>query len=141
MPPLLEFDMLTFVPTRRFWSKTRELRDTLGDLAARIAALEDALRVSHAINAAFLHPLLGKDLLKIKEPYLGNPSESVAPTRSASPDDSHRTHPPSTNAHPTTRLDTDSLVEALGSLSIDRSGRTKYFGPGALASVSISRHL
>jgi hypothetical protein len=127
---------------RRFWSQTHELKDTLRDLAGRIAALESALRISHAINASSTHPLLEADLLKIKEPYLRVSStasvvQPVLTTQSSSSQDSASAltapnHPSVTNG------DTCGMVEALGSLAITRNGRTKYFGPAAMASVSVS---
>jgi hypothetical protein len=136
--------MLTFVLCRRFWSRTHELQDTLRDLAARIAALEAALRTSHAIHATKPHPLLAEDLLRIKEPHLRAPS-STAPasqpfvaTRSSSSQDGTSTLSVPDFPSIAKADDTSSgMVEALGSLALNRNGRTKYFGPAALAAVSI----
>jgi hypothetical protein len=132
-----------FITIRRFWERTRELRDTLGDLAGRIAALELALQASHAITSSLLHPLLEEDMLKIKEPYLRAPSpispisQPIPTTGSSSPREPTDTSSASVSSS-TTKSDTcTGVVEALGSLSINRNGRTKYFGPAALASVSV----
>jgi hypothetical protein len=78
----------------------------------------------------------------MKEPYLrvsstGPVVQPVITTQSSPSQDSASMlsvsdQPPVTNA------DACGIVEALGSLAITRNGRTKYFGPAAMASVSIS---
>jgi hypothetical protein len=119
----------TFVLSRRFWSRTHELKDILGDLAARIAALEVALRASHAINGSSTHRLLEDSLLKIKERHLRSPSPTTPPSVSTTSASSPQDLP---------QAESGGVVEALGSLAINRNGRTKYFGPAALATVSVA---
>jgi hypothetical protein len=120
---------------RRFWSKTHELRDNLGDLAARISALEGALRASFAIHASGVHPLLEEDQLKLKEPFLRAETRTSPPISSTPPLISPPIFGDSSSSSDVSVPPSES-VEALGSMTILRNGRSKYFGPTALSPVS-----
>jgi hypothetical protein len=107
----------------------------LGELAGRIAELEDALRESHALHSASTHRLLQADLLALKEPYLplGFMVTSMSHTG---------TRPPasvSSDDRPDLAVEVsvkdEDIPASRGSLSIDRFGRTEYYGTAALSSV------
>jgi hypothetical protein len=104
----------------------------LGGLARRIAELEGALRVSHAIHSTTTHRLLQAHLLALKEPYL--PSGFVATsvqhigTQSVSGEEG-----PDLPAQVLAKE--EDIPASRGSLSIDRFGRTRYYGSAALSTV------
>jgi hypothetical protein len=113
----------------------------LGELARRITELEDALRESHALQSASTHRLLQADLLALKEPYL--------PLGFAVTSMSHAgTQPPASvssgdglDLAVELSLKEEDIPASLGSLSIDRFGRTEYYGTAALSSVRRSSML
>ncbi|KAK7061133.1 hypothetical protein VNI00_000869 [Paramarasmius palmivorus] len=87
-----------------------ELHEKIHELASRVRELEDALRVDHAQLTGEQHPLLSEELLKIKAPL-----QREAPAiRNGVVKQEEEPNP--------------DVVDAFGSLSIDMSGKTKYFG-------------
>jgi hypothetical protein len=110
---------------RRFWPRVYEYQNSLVDLANRIAQLEDALRVSHGRHTNEPHPLLDEDQLRIKEPFLRQVRQSPDP-------------PTSSGAGSSNNIGSNELAVSLDTLSITESGRSKYIGPTAWSSVSVS---
>jgi hypothetical protein len=105
----------------------------LGELAKRIAELEVALSESHALNCATTHRLLQAKLLALKDPYLpsGFVTTSVRQTGTQSISSDER---PDVLAQVSVKE--EDIPASRGSLSIDRFGRTRYYGTAALSSVS-----
>jgi hypothetical protein len=105
----------------------------LGELAKRIAELEGALSESHALHCATTHRLLQAELLALKEPYLSSGFVTVSVqqtgTQTVSNDEG-----PDVPVHVSVKE--EDIPASRGSLSIDRFGRTRYYGTAALSSVS-----
>ncbi|EJD41354.1 hypothetical protein AURDEDRAFT_138647 [Auricularia subglabra TFB-10046 SS5] len=93
---------------------TKQLHERIEELSNRIRELEKALEAAHASPSP--HPLLSEELLRLKAP-LQTSLELNDPTRWAS----------STPA-PTPEDQNDKL---LGTLTIDPSGASTFFGPAA----------
>jgi hypothetical protein len=96
-------------------------------LARRIADLEEALR-----GFADSHTLLSNELLALKEPFLRRGSLQSTFTNGSPPP-----------ADPVeTKKEEDELIQAVGSLALTETGRTRYMGPSVtpwlLILVSIS---
>lgn len=105
-------DSLTTGKGNRFvLANTEELHDKISVLANRVRQLEDALQEAHATRTSEPHPLLTTELLQLKRPLERETSESLR-----EPD-----------------IDTSEAIDAVGSLSINESGQTKFFGTTANA--------
>lgn len=93
-------------------ASTQELHEKIAELANRVRELEDALRSSHSQLSTEPHPLLSEELLKIKAPLqreppaLRNGGIFAAKEEENNPD----------------------VVDAFGSLSINMSGKSRYYG-------------
>jgi hypothetical protein len=85
-----------------------------------VRQLEDALRESHAKSSSEDHPLLTEDLLKMKTPLQREPPPFQTSGQFEPNDDESGPE----------------MLEAFGSLSIDASGKSKFFGHAATSSVS-----
>jgi hypothetical protein len=103
----------TYAFCSRIYSTTAELREKSNELSNRVQELEEALRISHALNSSGRHPLLSDDLIAIKEPFLRRSlSPSVQSVSEATSRDSQ------------------------GTLTMYPSGHTQYYGPSSTAWVS-----
>ncbi|TFK51693.1 hypothetical protein OE88DRAFT_1658274 [Heliocybe sulcata] len=100
-------------------ASTQELHEKISELAFRVRELEDALRVSHLKTTSEQHPLLSDDLLKIKAPLQREPSGQRSNSGGILS---------SLNGVKEEDEPKPDVVDAIGSLSISDSGRTKYFG-------------
>ncbi|KZT27790.1 hypothetical protein NEOLEDRAFT_1059869 [Neolentinus lepideus HHB14362 ss-1] len=99
-------------------ASTQELHEKISELSLRVRELEDGLRVSHSKTTSEQHPLLSDELLKIKAPLQREPSGQR---------NSATGGPGGLNGIKEEESKPD-VVDAIGSLSISDSGRTKYFG-------------
>jgi len=102
-------------------ASTQELHEKIDELANRVRALEDALRVAHSHLSSEQHPLLSDELLRIKAPLQREPQPSRSGQSGEENDD---------ESNP-------DVVDAFGSLSIGICGRAKYFGQTANSWVSL----
>ncbi|KAJ3568149.1 hypothetical protein NP233_g5908 [Leucocoprinus birnbaumii] len=93
-------------------ASTTELHEKITELANRVRSLEDGLRTSHSQLSAEPHPLLSDELLKIKAPLQREPAGQrnggsfAVKEEEGNPD----------------------VVDAFGSLSINLSGKSRYYG-------------
>jgi len=110
-----------FLKNPRFvLASTQELHEKISVLCSRVRELEDALRHSHSLVSPDRHALLADDLLQIKAPLQREPP-------------SHRNVP---KGNVKEEEQNGEIVDAFGSLSINASGGTKYFGSIANSWVS-----
>ncbi|KAF5362179.1 hypothetical protein D9756_002569 [Leucocoprinus leucothites] len=93
-------------------ASTQELHEKINELANRVRQLEDALRSSHSQLSTEQHPLLSDELLKIKAPLQREPSTARNGNTFAVKEE--ETNP--------------DVVDAFGSLSINLSGKSRYYG-------------
>ena len=101
-------------------ASTQELHEKISVLCNRVRELEDALRHSNSLVSPDRHPLLTDDLLQIKAPLQREPP-------------GHRNVP---RGNVKEEEQNGEIVDAFGSLSINASGGTKYFGSIANSWVS-----
>ncbi|KDQ61622.1 hypothetical protein JAAARDRAFT_204099 [Jaapia argillacea MUCL 33604] len=99
-------------------ASTQELHEKIAELSSRVRQLEDALRVSHSQLSPNSHPLLSEELLRVKAPLQREPQ--IQPTGSSPTFEEEEQKP--------------DVVDAIGSLSISDSGRTRFFGSTASSS-------
>lgn len=93
-------------------ASTQELHEKISELANRVRELEDALRNSHSQLSHDVHPLLSEELLKIKAPLQREPpAVRNGTTFNAKEEESN-----------------PDVVDAFGSLSINLSGKSRYYG-------------
>lgn len=105
-------------------ASTQELHEKIAELAHRVRELEDALRSSHSQLSNDGHPLLSDDLLKVKHPLQREPP-----------------HQRNGNAFTVKEEETNpDVVDAFGSLSINLSGKSRYYGHIANSWVSTHGH-
>ncbi|KZP16269.1 hypothetical protein FIBSPDRAFT_749007, partial [Athelia psychrophila] len=97
--------------TRFILADTDQLHKTISDMASRIRQLEDALAVSYAVFSPDTHPLLRDEFVKVK---FGPPQGSASPEREDLRDGG-----------------VGSLVDALGTLTLDSKGQVTYYGRSA----------
>jgi hypothetical protein len=105
-------------------------------MSQRIRQLEDALRISHALSSQDTHPLLLEPLLRIKELDQSLDTDTDVSTQPATafPGDGSGGSTSSLTDR-SSESDLDSLLPALGTLSISCGGRSQYSGPSALRHV------
>jgi hypothetical protein len=105
-------------------ASTQDLHVKINELSNRVRSLEDALRASHSQLSNEPHPLLHDELLKIKHPLQ---RDTTSPNgMGGSRDQEPKEEPADAN-----------IVDAVGSLSVTDSGRTKYFGHAANSYVRL----
>ncbi|KAI0321021.1 fungal-specific transcription factor domain-containing protein [Amylostereum chailletii] len=92
-------------------ASTQELHEKITELCSRVRELEDGLRAAHAENSSGEHPLLSDELLRIKAPL-----QREAPPRNPTIDNEQEEA-----ANP-------DVVDSFGTLSINRTGHTHYYG-------------
>lgn len=102
-------------------ASTQELHEKISQLANRVRQLEDALRSSHSQLSNDPHPLLTEELLKIKAPLQREPP--ALRNGGTFPVKEEETNP--------------DVIDAFGSLSINLSGKSRYYGHIANSWVSI----
>ncbi|KXN81523.1 hypothetical protein AN958_04460 [Leucoagaricus sp. SymC.cos] len=93
-------------------ASTQELHEKITELANRVRQLEDALRSSHSQLSNEPHPLLSDELLKVKAPLQREPA--ALRNGSAFTVKEEETNP--------------DVVDAFGSLQINMSGKSRYYG-------------
>ncbi|EKM81959.1 hypothetical protein AGABI1DRAFT_112143 [Agaricus bisporus var. burnettii JB137-S8] len=93
-------------------ASTQELHEKISELANRVRDLEDGLRSSHSQLSNDTHPLLSEDLLKIKAPLQREPASLRNSATLTSKEDEHN----------------PDVVDAFGSLAINLSGKSRYYG-------------
>jgi hypothetical protein len=105
---------------RRFvLASTQELHEKITELCSRIRDLEDALRTSHSQNSSEPHPLLSDEQLRIKAPL-----QREAPPRNP------------TTIHQQEEENNPDVIDSFGTLAINGSGHTNYYGQFANSWVS-----
>ena len=98
---------------------TQELHEKITELCSRVRDLEDALRVSHTQNSTKPHPLLTDELLRVKAP-LQRESPPINPTTINQQEEENN----------------PDVIDSFGTLAINRSGHTSYYGQFANSGVS-----
>lgn len=98
---------------------TQELHEKITELCSRVRDLEDALRVSHTQNSTKPHPLLTDELLRVKAP-LQRESPPINPTTINQQEEENN----------------PDVIDSFGTLAINRSGHTSYYGQFANSCVS-----
>ncbi|KAF9449957.1 hypothetical protein P691DRAFT_666328 [Macrolepiota fuliginosa MF-IS2] len=93
-------------------ASTQELHEKIAELANRVRELEDALRGSHSQISNEPHPLLSDELLKVKAPLQREPPAARNGGTFATKEEENN----------------PDVVDAFGSLSIDLSGKSRYYG-------------
>jgi hypothetical protein len=100
-------------------ASTQELHEKITELCSRIRDLEDALRTSHIQNSSEPHPLLSEEQLRIKAPL-----QREAPPRNP------------TTIHQQEEENNPDVIDSFGTLAINGSGHTNYYGQFANSWVS-----
>ncbi|KAH9044225.1 fungal-specific transcription factor domain-containing protein [Lactarius hengduanensis] len=92
-------------------ASTQELHEKITELCSRVRDLEDALRTSHSQNSSEPHPLLSEELLRVKAPL-----QRESPLRNP------------TIIHQQEEENNPDVIDSFGTLAINRSGHTNYYG-------------
>jgi hypothetical protein len=100
-------------------ASTQELHEKITELCSRVRDLEDALRTSHSKNSTEPHPLLTDELLGIKAPL-----QRESPPRNL------------TTINQQEEENNPDVIDSFGTLAINRSGHTNYYGQFANSWVS-----
>jgi hypothetical protein len=100
-------------------ASTQELHEKITELCSRVRDLEDALRTSHSKNSTEPHPLLTDELLRIKAPL-----QRESPPRNA------------TTISQQEEENNPDAIDSFGTLAINSSGHTNYYGQFANSWVS-----
>jgi hypothetical protein len=100
-------------------ASTQELHEKITELCSRIRDLEDGLRTSHNQNSSETHPLLTDELLRIKAPL-----QREAPPRNP------------TTINQQEEENNPDVIDSFGTLAINGSGHTSYYGQFANSWVS-----
>ncbi|KAH8116339.1 hypothetical protein DFH11DRAFT_1506188 [Phellopilus nigrolimitatus] len=90
-------------------ANTESLHEKIAELSHRVRSLEDALSVAHKALSNERHPLLSDELLKLKNPLEREVIADAGPRQTEEED----------------------TIDAVGSLSISHTGRTKFYGQTA----------
>lgn len=108
-----------FIIHRFVLATTQELHEKITELCSRVRDLEDALRASHSQNSTKPHPLLTDELLRVKAP-LQRESPPINPTTINQQEEENN----------------PDVIDSFGTLAINRSGHTNYYGQFANSWVS-----
>ena len=100
-------------------ASTQELHEKITELCSRIRDLEDALRTSHGQDSTEPHPLLSDELLCVKAPL-----QRESPPRNP------------TTINQQEEENNPDVIDSFGTLAINRSGHTNYYGQFANSWVS-----
>ena len=103
-------------------ASTQELHEKITELCTRVRDLEDALRTSHGQSSTEPHPLLSDELLLIKAPL-----QRDGPARNP------------TIINQQEEENNPDAIDSFGTLAINRSGHTSYYGQFANSWVSSRR--
>lgn len=110
---------LCYVVRRFVLASTQELHEKITELCSRVRDLEDALRTSHSQSSSESHPLLSDELLRIKAPL-----QREGPPRSQ------------TTINQQEEENNPDIIDSFGTLAINSSGHTNYYGQFANSWVS-----
>jgi hypothetical protein len=105
-------------------ASTQELHEKITELCTRVRDLEDALRTSHDQSSTEPHPLLSDELLLIKAPL-----QREGPPRNP------------TIINQQEEENNPDAIDSFGTLAINRSGHTSYYGQFANSWVSSRRFI
>jgi hypothetical protein len=100
-------------------ASTQELHEKITELCSRVRDLEDGLRTSHSKNSTEPHPLLTDELLRVKAPL-----QRESPPRNM------------TTINQQEEDNNPDVIDSFGTLAINSSGHTNYYGQFANSWVS-----
>ena len=103
-------------------ASTQDPHEKINQLANRVRKLKDALRTSYTPHSLKPHPLLAKELLRIKVPIQRENLINTGVSNGTSDE-------PGAD-----------VVDSFGSLSISESGKTNYFGQATSSWVCFPRN-
>lgn len=108
-------------------ANTEVLHEKINMLSSRVRQLEDALEHSHSKFSTDPHPLLTLELRALKKPLeKGNEADLLAALRTGA-------LATNMNINDGDSVDTNEVIDAIGSLSMAQPGRINFHGPSANA--------
>ncbi|KAH9486043.1 hypothetical protein JR316_0000107 [Psilocybe cubensis] len=124
---------------RLYLADTEELYNRIEDISSRNRELEAALRkLQETVSPEQPHPLLATNVLRLNTQQ-GTPSEPSTSSSSKSPSTSRispTTHPPETDL-PGMKVDEEQhVVDAFGTLAVNRLGESSFLGRSARPEVT-----